>query len=181
MASHFVPVTSLAFHPLRSHMAAGSLDSSITVYSVSALYAHTLLWNIARLYFINVWRHYWRFVCFPNVLKMESSLEGYSLEVGEAVRFLLFKEDFIFMNVMKFWYITLNLSRIAKGWFGNTHLLQGTFNWEEKFKSRPKAGGVVLNIFGILMVQFCYSILMIYPKILNRLFLMVLVLSFNSL
>ncbi|XP_054282022.1 regulatory-associated protein of mTOR-like isoform X2 [Macrosteles quadrilineatus] len=34
MASHFVPVTSLAFHPLRSHMAAGSLDTSITVYSV---------------------------------------------------------------------------------------------------------------------------------------------------
>lgn len=42
MASHFVPVTSLAFHPLRSHMAAGSLDSSITVYSVSALLKVTL-------------------------------------------------------------------------------------------------------------------------------------------
>lgn len=80
---------------------------------------------------------------------MASSLEGYSLEVREAVRFLLFKEDFIFMNVMKFWYVTLNLSRIAKAWFGNTHLLQGTFNCEEKVKSRPKAGEVVLNIFGI--------------------------------
>lgn len=78
---------------------------------------------------------------------MASSLEGYSLEVREAVRFLLFKEDFIFMNVMKFWYITLNLSPIAKAWFGNTH--QGTFNCEEKFKSRPKAGEVALNIFGI--------------------------------
>ncbi|XP_046663293.1 regulatory-associated protein of mTOR isoform X2 [Homalodisca vitripennis] len=34
MSSHFAPVTCLAFHPLRSHMAAGSLDSSVTVYSV---------------------------------------------------------------------------------------------------------------------------------------------------
>lgn len=80
---------------------------------------------------------------------MASSLEGYSLEVREAVRFLLFKDNFMFMNAMKFWYITLNLSPIVKAWLGNTHLRQGKFNCEEKFKSQPKAEEVVLNIFGI--------------------------------